>query len=133
MVSAIPTARATNAILGRGNSGGSTRKSDDNHMIEPKPKTVLELLEGHPERLVKNPHKIAETESGYEIDPELPNAVRWCLMGAMQFVYGDQWGQAYTKFHQQLEVDPIYGCTGFLDRNRDNFPAIIAAVRAAGI
>lgn len=134
-------ARVTSATWAAERCGGSARKSDGNYMIET-PKTVLELFENHPERLVKDPRNSTETAEGISLwDDDSPSVARWCLMTAIRFVYGeDMDGFYYQRFCDSLgEEARLDGCTGFLIRHQDsetreyNFPAIIAKLREVGI
>jgi hypothetical protein len=63
-------------------------------------------------------------------NPHSGATVRWCLLGAIQVVYGGGWREVYNRF---VDGYHIGGCTVFLVDNRDNFPAIIEKIREAGI
>lgn len=60
-------------------------------MITPKPKTVVELFEGHPERWCQiDP---AQDINGYPCGPLESQAVCFCIRGAIMFIYGNPYAK----------------------------------------
>lgn len=55
-----------------------------NTKISPKPKTVVELFEGHPERWIQN--SAYTTDDGKFLPME--ECTRFCIAGAIEFIYG---------------------------------------------
>lgn len=87
--------------------------------ITPKPRTVLELYEGYPERWCQG---ISRSAGG----------ARCCLMGALNFVYGYPRGEWYDSLSQAMvEFGHIMTVSRFNDTH--TFDEVLALVRRAGV
>lgn len=83
---------------------------------------IHELLDS-PDKLVLNPWHIAENEAGNPVRIESDNAVRWCIIGAMDRV-GLNMAEDYDNMCNALNV----GClTDFLLDNP--YPEVIAKLK----
>jgi hypothetical protein len=96
----------------------------------PKPKTVLELFEGHPERWTKGAFaKNANGDCRMTCDPE---AVCFCLLGGLTLVYGYNLGTAEKA--EQLQIPKGYtGVDDFNDAPGTTFEMVLEVVRKAGV
>jgi hypothetical protein len=93
-----------------------------------KPKTVLELFEGHPERWVKGSE--ARSEYGHMCRPTHKAAVCWCLVGALSFVYRNEvehW-QAMRRVFQFVKSIRTWN-----DDSNRTFDELLDLVRRAGV
>lgn len=95
-------------------------------MIAPKPKSVLELFDGHPERWTKYVYNKDANGSPYVSDN---NAVCWCLSGAMIYIYGNNKRWELMEKHETNGFNFV--C--FNDNSKTTFEDVLNKVRELNI
>lgn len=101
-------------------------------MIEPKPKTVLELFEGHPERWIKRGGALDET--GDSCWGKFDRAVKFCLYGACKYIYDP----TYKLEQRPKEITRLYNSINdsvveWNDAPERTFEEVLAKVKELGI
>lgn len=110
-------------------------------MLNPKPETVLELFENHPERWIQRAY--ATNAEGDHVSPNEPKAICWCLVGAIRYIYLYSGNQNYiesqNRYHDaQNKIESIvfkkYQMDGLLSFNDSHeFNEVLDVVRKAGV
>lgn len=97
--------------------------------MTPKPTTVLELFEGHPERWTQC--TCARNASGGITGINSDEATRWCLVGAIKLVYGKRFPKP-TDILREIIPGEV-GITKFNDSPSTTFDMVLEKVKEAGI
>lgn len=96
-----------------------------------KPKTVLELFEGHPERWTQ--FADARNERNKCVAASSDQACKWCLVGALLLVYLDE-GQKYGEMRRKVLVAADASCvTDWNDAHERTFSEVVELCRKAQI
>lgn len=96
---------------------------------ETKPKTVVELFEGHPERWIKGNY--GEDLEGIACLSKSPFACKWCLQGAINKVYADD---ADKRFNTNIKLRASVGMLfDWNDAPERTFEEVLAKCKELGI
>jgi hypothetical protein len=93
-------------------------------MITPKPKSVVELFEGHPERWIKGAYYGYRDEDGRVHIWQYKNANCWCLDGAIREIHGADLAEELIR-----KIDTV--C--FNDAPERTFEEVLAKCKELGI
>lgn len=94
-------------------------------------KTVADLLKD-PNRWCQG--RLACAASGDECDSDSAAAVRWCLVGACDYVYGSTMDDAFLKIKRAIEDLGFAGPPAlFNDAEQTTHNMIMEVVRKAGV
>lgn len=97
--------------------------------ITPKPPTVYDLFNGHPERWSKG--SFALDHKGIPVSPDSLDAVRWDLLGAIRLLYPRCQKQILHRlgFDNRMWMQAL----SFNDAPSTTFDMMLAKVKEAGI
>lgn len=98
--------------------------------INPKPATVFDLFNGHPERWTKGVD--ARDAAGNEVSPKSEIAACFCVYGAIEFVYGNysRCERASNKFARLIDCGLV---SIWQDDPSTTFDMMLAKVKESGI
>ncbi len=90
-----------------------------------KPKTILELFEGHPERWTTKAG--AKDINGKGVDADSDKAACWCIQGAYIRVHG------FTQYMHDNSINYVSGLHTWNDAPERTFEEVLEKVRELGI
>ena len=103
-----------------------------------KAKTVYDLFNGHPERWTKK--AMARTDKGGECAYNSPKACRWCVLGAIYYIYPtsptgnlSSLDKGFKMADKLRCVLPILQITEWADSKSLTFDQMLNKIKEAGI
>lgn len=98
-----------------------------------KPKTVVELFEGHPERWTQG--TFSRDAAGNVTRVSSPHTMCWCLSGAIWFIYdGPEFSKAVMRVAMVLDNHGCdLGIAAWQDRPEHTFEEVFAVAKQAQI
>lgn len=103
-----------------------------------KPKTVVELFEGHPERWTQG--TFSKDAAGNITHISSPHTMCWCLTGAIWFVYDNlEFGNAVSRTTEAIKKlhhyhqDTIISLASWQDQPERTFEEVFAVAKEAKI